>query len=103
MRLSWKYVEAREMESNNGHCQVDLVFSSDSPPSDPKSQPVLIVGQAVYLNKIEYNQIQHKLEPRVSKEVRADICECPLVLLNPCFYHVNASCLLIILKLITYF
>lgn len=57
------------MESNNGHCQVDLIFSSDSPPSDPKVQPVLIVGQAINLNKIDYSQIQHKLEPRVSREV----------------------------------
>lgn len=56
------------MESN-GNFKVNLIFTEDSPPSDPKVQPVLIVGQVANLNKVKYDQVKHKLQPRVSEEV----------------------------------
>ena len=48
---------------------VSLTFSASLTPSDPKEHPVLIVGQQHNLNKLSYDVIKVKLEPRVSKDV----------------------------------
>ncbi|KAK2149672.1 hypothetical protein LSH36_442g01046 [Paralvinella palmiformis] len=48
---------------------VSLTFSASLTPSDPKEHPVLIVGQQHNLNKLSYDVIKVKLEPRVSKDI----------------------------------
>uniref|UniRef100_A0A023F9F8 Putative leucine aminopeptidase 1 n=1 Tax=Triatoma infestans TaxID=30076 RepID=A0A023F9F8_TRIIF len=56
------------MENSNGG-EVKITFSTDSERSDPQKQPVIIVGQLTCLNKINFDAIRHKLEPRVTEEV----------------------------------
>ncbi|XP_014241645.1 probable aminopeptidase NPEPL1 [Cimex lectularius] len=46
-----------------------VVFCPDSPPSDPQSEPVLIVGQVENLRSVGYEAVKHKLGDRVSAEV----------------------------------
>lgn len=56
------------MENSNGG-EVKINFSTDSERSDPQKQPVIIVGQLTCLNKITFDDVRHKLEPRVTEEV----------------------------------
>ncbi|CAH2056880.1 unnamed protein product, partial [Iphiclides podalirius] len=48
---------------------VNVKFRWGLTPSDPEQQPVLIVGQAVHLNTLSWQNVRCKLEPRVSEEV----------------------------------
>ena len=48
---------------------VNLQFSGALTPSDPSTNPVLIVGQLKHLNRLTYSDLKVKLESRVSEEV----------------------------------
>ncbi|XP_068624954.1 probable aminopeptidase NPEPL1 [Battus philenor] len=48
---------------------VNVKFRWGLSTSDPETQPVLIVGQAVHLNTFTWQDVRCKLEPRVSEEV----------------------------------
>ncbi|XP_050397039.1 probable aminopeptidase NPEPL1 [Patella vulgata] len=47
---------------------VTLKFSATLSESDPQNNPVLIVGQIKNLNKVTYEKVKLKLEPRVDAE-----------------------------------
>jgi probable aminopeptidase NPEPL1 len=46
-----------------------LAFSGKLTKSDPKENPVLIVGQLKFLKQIKFSDVSLKLEPRVNEEV----------------------------------
>lgn len=69
---------------------VTLRYSSDLATSDPQHNPVLIVGQVKNLNKITFDQVKRKVEPRVTEEVCwwiIGISTCMFI----CVYVVGAS------------
>jgi len=49
--------------------KVKLHFSSTLTRSDPLENPVIIIGQLKNLNRLSFNDVRVKLEPRVTEEV----------------------------------
>ena len=47
-----------------------VLFNGGLATSDPVTAPVMVVGQVKHLNRINWDTIKAKLEPRVNKEVR---------------------------------
>ena len=47
-----------------------VLFSGGLANTDPVTMPVMVVGQVKPLNRVDWNTIKVKLEPRVTKEVR---------------------------------
>jgi probable aminopeptidase NPEPL1 len=47
-----------------------VLFNGGLATSDPVTAPVMVVGQVKHLNRINWDTIKVKLEPRVNKEVR---------------------------------
>ncbi|XP_044746462.1 probable aminopeptidase NPEPL1 [Coccinella septempunctata] len=48
---------------------VKVVFKPTISKSDPRKNPVLIIGQLKHLKLLKFDDIKYKLEPRVSEEV----------------------------------
>lgn len=48
---------------------VKLVFKQNITTSDPRKNPVLIIGQLRHLKMIKFDEIKRKLEPRVPEDV----------------------------------
>ena len=46
-----------------------VLFNGGLATSDPVSAPVIVVGQVKHLNRVTWDTIKVKLEPRVNKEV----------------------------------
>jgi len=46
-----------------------VLFTGGLAPCDPVSTPVIIIGQQPHLNRVNWDDIKVKLEPRVSKEI----------------------------------
>ena len=46
-----------------------VLFSGGLANSDPVTSPVIVVGQVRHLNRVDWDTIKVKLEPRVTKEV----------------------------------
>ena len=46
-----------------------VLFSGGLATSDPVTAPVIVVGQVKHLNRVNWETIRVKLEPRVNKEV----------------------------------
>jgi len=44
-------------------------FTTGLSPSDPLTTPVMVIGQVAHLNKVDWDTIKLKLEPRVTKEL----------------------------------
>ena len=44
-------------------------LATSDPVSAPVSAPVIVVGQVKHLNRVTWDTIKVKLEPRVNKEV----------------------------------
>ena len=58
---------------NMSNVQVCFSKANTLVPCDPKYHPVLIVGQLRNINKVTYDVIKVKLQPRVTKEVSSVI------------------------------
>ncbi len=49
---------------------VDLKFCPEGgAPTDPAERPVIIIGQLRHLQKVSFDRVRSKLEPRVTEEV----------------------------------
>merc|ERR1712212_828874 len=46
-----------------------VLFNGGLATSDPVTAPVIVVGQVKHLNRVTWDTIKAKLEPRVSKEI----------------------------------
>ena len=46
-----------------------VLFDGGLATSDPVTAPVIVVGQVKHLNRVTWDTIKVKLEPRVNKEV----------------------------------
>ena len=46
-----------------------VLFNGGLATSDPVTAPVIVVGQVKHLNRVTWDTIKAKLEPRVNKEV----------------------------------
>ncbi len=47
---------------------VEIKFNAESPATDPQEMPVVVLGQLRNLQKVSFDQVRSKLEPRVDAE-----------------------------------
>ncbi|XP_045192143.2 probable aminopeptidase NPEPL1 isoform X2 [Mercenaria mercenaria] len=78
-----------------------LVFSGTLTKSDPKDNPVLIVGQLKFIKQIKFSDVSLKLEPRVNEETFTTAVDglhpsptdsCPLWLTNATVAALPVKC-----------